>query len=80
MTALTLVAAGDVVSRLAGLVRPEFNVAVVRPEPDDPVLAGPRCTVGGCDRPGRARGLCAAHRSRWAAQGQPDLAAFRAAS
>ncbi|MGI8684625.1 MAG: tyrosine-type recombinase/integrase [Acidimicrobiales bacterium] len=68
----------EVVDRLLALVRPEFNVAVLRPDPDDPVLAGHRCGVGGCDRPARSRGLCAAHHGRWAAQGKPDPAAFTA--
>jgi hypothetical protein len=51
--------------RLAGLVRPEFNVVVVRPDINDPVLAGPCCTVVDCVRPARSHGLCAAHHSRW---------------
>ena len=34
-------------------VRPEFQVEVFFPDPDDPVLFGPRCVVGGC----MARGL-----------------------
>ena len=42
--------ADDVMGRLVALVRPEFNTAVIRPDPDDPVLAGSRCTVGDCDR------------------------------
>lgn len=44
------------------------------------MLAGKRCAVGGCDRPAASRGLCAAHRSRWATQGKPELAAFTAAA
>lgn len=32
--------ADDVMGRLVALVRPEFNTAVIRPDPDDPVLAG----------------------------------------
>jgi len=36
---------------LLGVVRPEFQVAVYRPEPGDPILYGPTCAVGGC--PGR---------------------------
>lgn len=81
MSALAAVAAagtGRVAERLAALVRPEFNVAVIRPDPDDPVLAGTRCSVDRCDRPGRSRGLCAAHRARWTQHGEPDLAAFAA--
>jgi len=66
----------DVVERLAALVRPEFNVAVYRPDPADPVFAGEPCAVGECERPARSRGLCAAHRARWASSGCPDLASF----
>ena len=72
--------AEEIVGRLFAELRPEFNVAVFTPEPDDPVLAGRRCAVGGCDRPARSRGLCAAHRSRWAGQGKPDLATFVASA
>jgi len=66
----------EIVGRLLAMLRPEFNVAVLAPEPDDPVLAGGRCAVGSCDRPARSRGLCAAHHSRWAQQGQPEVAGF----
>jgi integrase len=66
----------DVLARLAALVRPEFDVAILRPEVGDPVLAGSCCAVAGCDRPARGRGLCSAHRARWAARGKPDLASF----
>ena len=79
MNALAAVPAAvpdEATGRLLALLRPEFNVAVVRPEPDDPVLAGAPCEVDGCDRPARSRGLCAAHRSRWAQHGKPDLAIF----
>ena len=79
MSALAAVPAwegDDVLARLTSLVRPEFNVAVFRPDPDDPVLAGACCAVAGCDRPSRTRGLCAAHRTRWDQQGQPELAGF----
>jgi len=56
VTALALVPAGRPVERsweemLLGVVRPEFQVAVYRPEPGDPILYGPTCAVGGC--PGR---------------------------
>jgi integrase len=80
MSSLVVVADGDdddVAARLlTALLRPEFNVAVICPDPGDPVLAGRCCAVAGCDRPARSRGLCVAHRARWAGQGEPDLAAF----
>lgn len=62
--------------RIAGLLRPEFNVAVIYPDPDDPVLAGRRCDVGGCERPARSRGMCAAHHTRWVSRGRPEVAGF----
>jgi integrase len=61
---------------LVRMVRPEFNVAVIRPDPDDPVLAGRHCAVGGCQRPSRSRGLCAGHHRRWMNRGRPDLEGF----
>lgn len=68
----------DVAERLAGMLRPEFRVAVIRPDPDDPVLAGHRCAAGSCARPARSRGLCAGHHTRWVGQGRPDVASFAA--
>lgn len=62
--------------RIPRLLRPEFNVSVIHPDPDDPVLAGRRCDVGGCERPARSRGLCAAHHARWVCRGKPEVAAF----
>jgi len=56
VTGLALVPATRPVERsweemLLGAVRPEFQVAVYRPAPSDPILYGPTCAVGGC--PGR---------------------------
>ncbi len=56
VTALALVPAARPVERsweemLLEAVRPEFQVAVYRPAPGDPILYGPTCAVGGC--PGR---------------------------
>jgi len=62
--------------RIAELLRPGFDVTVICPDPDDPVLAGHRCAVGGCERPARSKGLCVAHHARWVGRGRPDLAAF----
>ncbi len=76
LVALGDVSDDDVVARLAALVRPEFSVAVILPEPGDPVLAGKRCAVDACDRPARSRGLCAAHHARWAQRHKPSVADF----
>lgn len=62
--------------RLAGMLRPEFDLSVLRPDPADPVLAGRPCGVDGCDRPSRSQGFCVGHHHRWVARGKPDLADF----
>jgi integrase len=66
----------EVAEHLAALLRPEFSLAVVRPDPDDPVLAGRPCAVSPCERPARSQGLCVAHHARWVRQGKPDLPVF----
>jgi integrase len=66
----------EVAEHLADLLRPEFSLAVVWPDPDDPVLAGRPCAVGACERPARSQGLCVAHHARWVGQGKPDLPVF----
>lgn len=66
--------------RIACLLRAEFDVAVICPDPDDPVLAGRRCAVAGCGHPARSRDMCVSHHARWAARGKPDLDSFVAAS
>jgi integrase len=66
---------------LAGLmaaVRPEFRAGVLAFDPADPVFGGPLCTVGGCRRPARSRGLCVGHEGRWRRCGRPGLAEFAA--
>ena len=67
-------------ARIVKLLRPEFNVMVVRPDPDDPVLAGGRCAVDGCRRPARSKDMCATHHHRWVGRGKPDLSSFVAAA
>ena len=65
---------------IMGLLRPEFNQAVICPDPTDPVLVGRRCAVEGCDRPSRSRGICTAHHARWVNRGRPELAGFVASA
>lgn len=64
--------------KLLGAVRPEFRVDVYLPEPDDPVLGRPACSVPRCDRSGWEYGLCGSHARRWKDQGRPDRGAFLA--
>ena len=49
-----------------------------RPDPEDPVLGRPPCTVVGCDRSRTVFGLCSGHDQRWRTRGCPDLAEFNA--
>jgi len=64
--------------KLMAAVRPEFRAGDLVFDPRDPVFGGPGCTIAGCDRPRRKRGLCLGHRHRWLAAGKPDLAEFTA--
>lgn len=65
---------------LQAAVRPEFRVAVYRPDPADPVLGGGPCGVGGCDGLLSARRMCVIHYGRWKAAGRPDVEVFVAAA
>jgi integrase len=65
---------------LRAVVRAEFAVEVVRPQPDDPVLFGPRCAVAGCLARGMRRidgmrtgHLCAGHARAWRRDGEPAV-------
>ncbi|MGH2855402.1 MAG: hypothetical protein ACRDLF_14550, partial [Solirubrobacteraceae bacterium] len=66
--------------RIAALLRPDFNQGIICPDPTDPVLAGRRCAVEGCDRPSRSRGMCRTHHARWVNRGRPELAGFVASA
>ena len=59
-------------------VRPEFRRDELVFDPEDPVFGGPLCTVSGCGRTARGRGLCEGHHQRWAEEGRPDLDHFAA--
>ncbi len=61
---------------LLAAVRPEFRVAVYRPDPADPVFGGGPCGVGGCDGLLSARRMCVIHYGRWKAAGRPDVEVF----
>jgi hypothetical protein len=63
-------------AKLVAAVRPEFRAEDLVFDPRDPVFGGSACTVPGCVRPERKRGLCLSHRQRWLKGGKPDLAQF----
>ena len=65
-------------ARLMATVRPEFRRDELVFDPEDPVFGGPLCTVSGCGRTARGRGLCEGHHQRWAEEGRPDLDHFAA--
>jgi integrase len=65
-------------AKLMAAVRPEFRSTELTFDPEGPVFGGPLCLVTGCARTARARGLCWGHRTRWEAEGKPDVAAFAA--
>ncbi len=62
--------------RVLAVLRPQFTVAVIVPDPGDLVLGGRRCAVAGCDRLVQGRGMCGSHYSRWRKSGGPDVTAF----
>jgi hypothetical protein len=64
--------------KLMVAVRPEFRVEVLVVDPTDPVLGKRGCTVSGCDRSAREKGMCGGHSHRWRDRGRPDLAVFLA--
>lgn len=72
--------APGLLEKLVAVLRPEFRGEEVLFEPDDPVFGSPLCSVPGCARGSRSRGLCIAHHTRWIYAGQPDLAEFTAAA
>jgi integrase len=65
---------------LMAAVRSEFRSDVVVFDRRDPVFGAPPCRVPGCDRPGRARGMCDGHHQRWSAAGKPAADQFAAAT
>lgn len=74
-------AAAGLLEKLMAAVRPEFRAGELVFDPADPVFGGAICRVADCPRTARGgRGLCAAHHSRWIAEGRPDPGAFAAAT
>jgi len=62
---------------LMAAVRPEFRGEALGFDPRDAVFGGPPCLVGGCERPGRNRGLCRWHYQQWCVK-KPDFGEFTA--
>ena len=70
--------ASGLLAKLMTVVRPEFRADVYLPDPADPVLGRPLCSVPGCDRSGCEYQLCSAHGGRWRDRGRPDMTVFLA--
>lgn len=61
---------------LLAAVRPEFRADAFSFDVTDPVFATGACSVDGCERQVRGRGICQGHLHRWVKQGRPDLDSF----
>jgi hypothetical protein len=64
--------------KLMAVVRPEFRVDLLVPNPDHPVLGRGVCAVQGCDRSPTGNGFCSTHQKRWIDCGRPELPVFLA--
>lgn len=73
---LPLPDASPLLTMLLEAVRAEFQVELIRIDPDHPVFARGRCTVEGCERGGWSKQLCDAHYNRWRRGGRPALATY----
>ncbi|GGI02495.1 hypothetical protein [Egicoccus halophilus] len=69
-------APSPLLGKLLAAVRPEFQLELIRIDPDHPVFARGRCTVVGCERGGWSKQLCDAHYNRWRLAGRPSLAGY----
>jgi integrase len=63
-------------AKLLEAVRPEFQAALIRIDPDHPVFARGRCAVEGCERGGWSKQLCDAHYNRWRLADRPSMADY----
>lgn len=70
----------SLIARLSARLRPEFATPVILVDPSDPVMGGPGCRVGACERVAVLRGMCSAHHQRWAQAGRPEAEAWAAAA
>lgn len=62
----------SLVVRIAAELRPEFSGEVIFVDLSDPIVGGPVCKVGECDRIGVLAGMCKAHHLRWVATGRSE--------
>jgi len=76
----TKVGGTGLTARLLAALRPEFAVPVILVDPADPVVGGPSCKVGVCERVAVLHGMCSAHHRQWAQAGRPDAEAWAAAA
>ena len=68
--------ASPLLVKLLAAVRPEFQIDLIRIDPDHPVFARGRCAVEGCERGGWSKQLCDSHYNRWRLTGRPPLDAY----
>jgi integrase len=67
-------------ARLTAVVRPEFRVDILVPEPGALIFNTEPCRVPGCERMPWTRKLCRGHYYRWKQEGRPDMEAFVASA
>lgn len=53
-------------------LRPQFAHPIILVDLNDPVIGGPQCLVGVCERLSVIFGKCSAHHQRWIDDGRPD--------
>ena len=67
-------------ARLMAVVRPEFRVDILVPEPGALIFNAGPCRVAGCLRMPWTRKLCRGHYYRWKQDGCPDMEVFAASA
>ena len=67
-------------ARLMAVVRPEFRVDILVPEPGALIFSAEPCRVAGCLRMPWTRKLCRGHYYRWKQDGCPDVEVFAASA
>ena len=67
-------------ARLMAVVRPEFRVDILVPEPGALIFNAGPCWVAGCLRMPWTRKLCRGHYYRWKQDGCPDMEVFAAST